>query len=366
MRRGGASNQQNAAVAPHSTVAPESTAAAWSLTATTAPQPPTAEVSPSTAATHNAPAANPSDALAAASAGASPATAGSTVAAPAQTVEASSTPASTAGTTSELQPPLATPSPLPRRAHVARQTQPAGGPSKRSSTLAPTDHRSVAGVAAPAHAAKFDLPEAFAKTRPTPSERASDTFPIGDAEHQASVSAPSPAVAGLAASVSQEPAPGGGSAVIGESISESRIPAASPVAPAAPAIAGSGPAPTVSSVAGRAVLVSSTDRSVYWALEDSGTIFRSTDRKSWQKQDSGVQSDLMAGQAVSNTVCWVVGRNGTILLTTDGTRWQRIKSPTTADLVSVSATSADVADIAAVDGSGFSTFDRGSNWQPSN
>jgi photosystem II stability/assembly factor-like uncharacterized protein len=69
---------------------------------------------------------------------------------------------------------------------------------------------------------------------------------------------------------------------------------------------------------------------------------------------------------VSNTECWVVGRGGTILLTTDGTRWQRIKSPTTADLVSVSAASIDVADIAAADGSRFSTFDRGSNWQPTN
>jgi photosystem II stability/assembly factor-like uncharacterized protein len=105
---------------------------------------------------------------------------------------------------------------------------------------------------------------------------------------------------------------------------------------------------------------------VYWALEDSGTIFRSTDRKSWQKQDSGVQSDLLAGQAPTNTVCWVVGRNGTILLTTDGTQWQRIKSPTSADLVSVSAASADVADIVAADGSRLSTFDRGSNWTPTN
>jgi photosystem II stability/assembly factor-like uncharacterized protein len=140
-----------------------------------------------------------------------------------------------------------------------------------------------------------------------------------------------------------------------------------PASAASPqATVGSASTPTVSSVAARSVLVSSTDHSVYWALEDSGTIFRSTDQKSWQRQNSGVQSDLLAGQAVSNTECWVVGRGGTILLTTDGTRWQRIKSPTTADLVSVSAASVDVADIAAADGSRFSTFDRGSNWQPTN
>ena len=78
-----------------------------------------------------------------------------------------------------------------------------------------------------------------------------------------------------------------------------------------------------------------------------------------------MQSDLLAGQAVSNTVCWAVGRDGTILLTTDGTHWQRIRSPTNENLVGISAASADVADIVAADGSRFSTFDRGSNWQPS-
>jgi photosystem II stability/assembly factor-like uncharacterized protein len=149
-------------------------------------------------------------------------------------------------------------------------------------------------------------------------------------------------------------------------MSKARIPSAAAVAPAARATVVRASTPTVSSIAARSVLVSSTDHSVYWALEDSGTIFRSTDQKSWQKQNSGVEFDSLAVHAVSNTVCWVVGRSGTILLTTDGTRWERIKSPTTADLVSVSAASADVADIATADGSGFSTFDRGSNWQPSN
>jgi len=103
---------------------------------------------------------------------------------------------------------------------------------------------------------------------------------------------------------------------------------------------------------------------MYWALGDSGTIFRSIDGKSWQQQDSGVKARLLAGQAPSNTVCWVVGQQGTILLTTDGAHWERIKSPTTADVTSVTAKSADVADIRAADGLRFSTFDRGSNWTP--
>ena len=239
-----------------------------------------------------------------------------------------------ASNTSELQQPLTTPSAPPRRAQVSPHTRRPAGPSKQS-TPAQTDHRAMAAA-------------------------------IGHAELQAAASTSSPASAALATGAPQEPTPIGGSGVNGESMSEARIPTTATIAPAARATVGSASTPTVSSPAARSVLVSSADHSIYWALEDSGTIFRLTDQKSWQKQNSGVQSDLLAGQAVSNTVCWVVGRSGTILLTTDGTRWERIKSPTSADLVSVSAASADVADIVAADGSGFSTFDRGSNWQPSN
>jgi len=122
------------------------------------------------------------------------------------------------------------------------------------------------------------------------------------------------------------------------SVSESRITARAAVAaPATRATVESASAPAVSSSTARSVLVSSPDQSVYWALEDSGTIFRSTDRRVWQQQGTGVRSDLLAGEAPSNTVCWVVGRHGTILLTTDGKRWQRIKSPTNADIIGVSA-----------------------------
>ena len=340
---GAASNQPNATVvapanatvvAPESTAASESTAAASSLTTTTGPQAPAAAVRPTTPATPGAFAASPSSASTAAAAGVTPTAEGATAAALAPTVEASSTPASMASNTSELQQPLTTPSAPPRRAQVSPHTRRPAGPSKQS-TSAQTDHRAIAAA-------------------------------IGHAELQAAASTPSPASAALATGAPQEPTPIGGSAVNGESMSEARIPTTATIAPAARATVGSASTPTVSSPAARSVLVSSADHSIYWALEDSGTIFRLTDQKSWQKQNSGVQSDLLAGQAVSNTVCWVVGRSGTILLTTDGTRWERIKSPTTADLVSVSAASADVADIVAADGSGFSTFDRGSNWQPSN
>jgi hypothetical protein len=135
------------------------------------------------------------------------------------------------------------------------------------------------------------------------------------------------------------------------------------VSAAASASAGSA-APSASSPG--AIVVASPDHSVYWALEPYGAIFRSTDRKSWEQQKSGVRSDLLAGEAPTTKVCWAVGRHGTILLTTDGERWQRINSPIKTDIVSVSALSADVADIVAADGSRLSTFDRGSNWMPTN
>src|SRR5579871_1974209 len=119
-----------------------------------------------------------------------------------------------------------------------------------------------------------------------------------------------------------------------------------------------------STPARRLIMISSPDHSVYWALEPAGTILRSVEGKAWQPEKSGVQVDLLAGEAPTNTVCWVVGRKGTILLTTDGTHWDHIKSPLNVDIVRVTALSADVADIVGADGSRFSTFDRGSNWMP--
>lgn len=336
-RPAGTSDQPNATIgAPGSTAATESTAITSGLTSTTASEAPTPGIRASTAAASGAPAATST----ASSARMSPAAEGPTAAALAPTAEASSTSASTASTASELQQPLATPSVLPRRPQVQRQTRPPAASSKQFSASAHTGHRAMATVVAPVHGLESAFAEPLANAQASLSERANGAYSTRRAESQPSagrVSSTSPTLAAIP----------------------------SEVTPAVRATVGSAGAPSGSSVATRFVLVSPADHSVYWALEDSGTMFRSTDQKSWQKQDTGVQSDLLAGHAVSNSVCWVVGRNGTILLTTDGTRWQRIKSPTSTDLVSVSAVSADVADINAADGSGFSTFDRGSNWQPS-
>src|ERR1700693_3161754 len=70
-------------------------------------------------------------------------------------------------------------------------------------------------------------------------------------------------------------------------------------------------------VAPHAVLISAPDHSVHWSLPDPGLIDRTKDAKSGTPQSTGIQPDLLAGMAPSDTVCWAVGRKGAILLTTD-------------------------------------------------
>ena len=113
----------------------------------------------------------------------------------------------------------------------------------------------------------------------------------------------------------------------------------------------------------RALLISSADHSVYWSLQNTGTVYRSTDRKSWTPESTGIAADLLAGMAPSDTVCWAVGRKGTIMLTSDGIHWERVNSPTTSDVTGIAAASKDVATIFTSTGASYSTFDGGSNWQ---
>jgi hypothetical protein len=133
--------------------------------------------------------------------------------------------------------------------------------------------------------------------------------------------------------------------------------------PSAPSIAKIAPGIPVPP---RSILVSPADHSVYWSLQNSGLIYRTVDHKTWTPQPTGVQADLLAGMATSNTVCWAVGRRGTILLTTDGTHWERVKSPTASDVVGITAAGKDVATIFTSGGVNYSTFDGGSNWDQAN
>ncbi len=225
--------------------------------------------------------------------------------------------------------PLAAPQASPRRSKVSRQIPAQPLKSKEASLVAQADDGPATTAVGPASGSEAGSSGPLAKEQMTSSMPAGASSLASDAQRDAESRKPSPTKIASAGSVSQ------------------------------------GSAPTKETMA-RVILVPSPDHSVYWALEGSGTIFRSIDRKTWQKQESGVRSELLGGQATSDKVCWVVGRKGTILLTVDGARWQRIEPPNTADIVSVSPLSADVADIVAADGSRLSTFDRGSNWQPSN
>jgi photosystem II stability/assembly factor-like uncharacterized protein len=135
-----------------------------------------------------------------------------------------------------------------------------------------------------------------------------------------------------------------------------------PVASAPPVVA---IAPGIP-VAPHAILISPADHSVYWSLQSNGVISRTNDRKSWTSQSTGLQAELLAGMAPTDTVCWAVGRKGVILLTADGTHWERIKSPTTSDVTGIVAASKDVATIFTAGGVTYSTFDGGSNWQQAN
>jgi hypothetical protein len=152
--------------------------------------------------------------------------------------------------------------------------------------------------------------------------------------------------------------PGAGAAASGNVIARAEPPiySAPVVAKIAPGIP----------VAPHAILISPPDHSVYWSLQNSGLIYRTSDRKSWTPESTGVQAEFLAGMAPSNTVCWAVGRKGVILLTTDGTHWERINSPTVSDVIGIVAASKDVATIFTAGGVNYSTFDGGSNWEQAN
>jgi photosystem II stability/assembly factor-like uncharacterized protein len=68
---------------------------------------------------------------------------------------------------------------------------------------------------------------------------------------------------------------------------------------------------------------------VRWRLLSGGGIERSSDSGvTWLPQDSGVNVELIAGSAPSNTVCWIIGRAGTILKTIDGgSHWSKVAWP---------------------------------------
>lgn len=86
-------------------------------------------------------------------------------------------------------------------------------------------------------------------------------------------------------------------------------------------------------------LVSSPAGKVVWRVGLGGFIAQSVDAGlTFQQQDSGVKTELVAASAASDTVCWVVGRSGTVLRTIDGgAHWVKLLSPIKQNLGDVRA-----------------------------
>lgn len=113
------------------------------------------------------------------------------------------------------------------------------------------------------------------------------------------------------------------------------------------------------------IVVPTPGNSVQWRIGPLGKIEHSRNAGgTWRAQPSGVDADLMAGSAPSETVCWVVGRAGTILRTTDGERWGKVPSPAPLDWTGVEARDAlHAAVFAAAGNQRYVTTDGGRTWR---
>ena len=115
-------------------------------------------------------------------------------------------------------------------------------------------------------------------------------------------------------------------------------------------------------LAPRASEIVAADGAARWRFGFAGMLFKSADGMTWERQDTGITLDLLAGSAPSASVCWLVGREGLVLLTTDGERWQRAPFPEKIDLVRIDARDVRSAIVTAADDRRFETTDAGQTW----
>lgn len=110
-------------------------------------------------------------------------------------------------------------------------------------------------------------------------------------------------------------------------------------------------------------VVLSPDPAVRWRLRGS-VVERTTDGGvNWVAQNTGMDTELLAGASPSREVAWIVGRRGTVLRSTDGMTWDRLPFPERAvDLVAVTAEDAGRATVTTSDGRTYVTSDGGRTW----
>ena len=97
-------------------------------------------------------------------------------------------------------------------------------------------------------------------------------------------------------------------------------------------------------------------------LQERITVTNTSCGPMWPAPPSDIAAQITGGSAPSNVVCWIVGRGGTVFRSTDRQTWQRINFPVPVDLSNVNATDSRSATVVTVDGRTFSTADGGVTW----
>ena len=82
----------------------------------------------------------------------------------------------------------------------------------------------------------------------------------------------------------------------------------------------------------------------------------------WSAPPADIAGQITAGSAPSADVCWIVGRAGSMFRSTDRQTWQRVTFPEAVDLSGVTATDARTATVVTADGRTFATADGGMTW----
>lgn len=110
-------------------------------------------------------------------------------------------------------------------------------------------------------------------------------------------------------------------------------------------------------------IIVSPDPDVRWRLSGP-SVERSADGgRTWLRQPTSTNVELLAGSSPAPSVCWIVGRSGVVLLSADGSTWRTLDSPVPAvDLVAVTATTAEAATVTTADGRTYRTADGGRTW----